>query len=517
MPPSSPSSASPPSFLPLTEAHLALFSPAHKKRIKVKEARRESLESDMCNLSHRSTLSDFLSKKTGSLIARIEELEANRDGIRSAPDALTDPIFSDVFRDIIRVLAKKRIELDILHNTGRYIEQQIGEQLESDCPRSRLPPDSGPHLDERLRIDEYMTFDEGLDASHCDGKNPLKRPRLQDDLSLHDSDYDLHDVPIDPSMAKPHTNPDAEDATDDRKPRWWDEDKISQLYTDMMISRVVEGSAKQKRAFKSHDQQRFSNAVLERYDALEKTENSTRKWCHVTGRWWHEKFVKCAHLVPKCMTGPEIAMLFGDGELVLKDPLNGISLHNTVELAYDSARIFIVPNQIQMPERMDTEWKCLLVDPATDGNQVACDDGRERTYWRLEFRTNNRPARRYLCFRFLITYIYAKQKGFKQFTDKVECRSTFWGSPGEYLEQSSLELLTRNVGATLPRTIERNVFDGHASDVEVRRQDELAPVAAMRIFDAGDEGEERWEKELGPHSDASDDEMEDSDNGSEED
>lgn len=136
---------------------------------------------------------------------------------------------------------------------------------------------------------------------------------------------------------------------------------------------------------------------------------------------------------------------------------------------------------------------------------------------KLQFRTNNRPARRYLYFRFLLTYFYAKQKGLKEFTDKVESCSDFWGSPGEYIEHSSLELLTRNLGVrlppTIPCTIERNTFDGHASNAEMKEKRMLAPAAAVEILSAEDEGQERWEEYIRPHWDDCDDEV-DSDSNS---
>lgn len=84
------------------------------------------------------TVSEFLAKRVGSLIARIEELEANRDEIFSAPEALEDPLFSEAFIDIVRGLVEKFKELNILEETQRYIRQDIGEQLESDFHGSSL-------------------------------------------------------------------------------------------------------------------------------------------------------------------------------------------------------------------------------------------------------------------------------------------------------------------------------------------------------------------------------------------
>jgi hypothetical protein len=73
---------------------------------------------------------------------------------------------------------------------------------------------------------------------------------------------------------------------------------------------------------------------------------------------------------------------------------------------------------------------------------------------RLDFLGDNRPAKRYLYFRFIITYLYAKRNGNTSFPSKVESRSSFFASPGPYLRRSTLISLGRNIsGVELPRSI----------------------------------------------------------------
>jgi hypothetical protein len=45
----------------------------------------------------------------------------------------------------------------------------------------------------------------------------------------------------------------------------------------------------------------------------------------------------------------------------------------------------------------------------------------------LVFLTENRPMRRYLYFRFIVTYLFAKEAGFIK---QVETKQPFWASPG---------------------------------------------------------------------------------------
>jgi hypothetical protein len=83
-------------------------------------------------------------------------------------------------------------------------------------------------------------------------------------------------------------------------------------------------------------------------------------------------------------------------------------------------------------------------------------DGRE-----LNFLTDNRPAKRFMYFRFVVSYIFAQQKGNECFLNKVENRKELWPSPGEYLRKSTLISLARNIsGLELPPAIlDNNTFE----------------------------------------------------------
>ncbi|KAJ9355899.1 hypothetical protein DTO280E4_6302 [Paecilomyces variotii] len=83
----------------------------------------------------------------------------------------------------------------------------------------------------------------------------------------------------------------------------------------------------------------------------------------------------------------------------------------------------------------------------------------------LVFLTENRPARRFLYFRFLITYLNAKKSENTAFTSTVEGRDQFWASPGEYLEKSTLKALARNIsGLELPPTLLQHTFEHAPKD-----------------------------------------------------
>ena len=78
----------------------------------------------------------------------------------------------------------------------------------------------------------------------------------------------------------------------------------------------------------------------------------------------------------------------------------------------------------------------------------------------LTFKGLNQPARRFLYFRFIITYLHAKASGNVSFTNSVEIRKIFWASGGEYLHRSTLRSLARNIsGLELPEPLSMNSFD----------------------------------------------------------
>ena len=77
----------------------------------------------------------------------------------------------------------------------------------------------------------------------------------------------------------------------------------------------------------------------------------------------------------------------------------------------------------------------------------------------LKFPSSFRPARQYLYFQFIITYLNAKSAGNKEFTDSVDFKRSFWVSGGQWLNGSTLTSLARNIsGMELPDCIKENAF-----------------------------------------------------------
>jgi hypothetical protein len=80
---------------------------------------------------------------------------------------------------------------------------------------------------------------------------------------------------------------------------------------------------------------------------------------------------------------------------------------------------------------------------------------------KLRFRNGNRPAKRYLYFRYLITYLTQKWKGNLSWVGEVETRNHVWASPRPYLRRSTLQTLAQQAfGEDLPE----HLFDATLSD-----------------------------------------------------
>lgn len=97
------------------------------------------------------------------------------------------------------------------------------------------------------------------------------------------------------------------------------------------------------------------------------------------------------------------------------------------------------------------------------------------------FRSGNRPARRYLYFRYVINYLWAKQQGNQEWVEQIDNKGVFWASPGPYLEKSTLISLGRNIsGFELPPSIlESTTFDGPVPTKGDENQD-LSVCIALR-------------------------------------
>ncbi|KAL9106771.1 MAG: hypothetical protein Q9187_008520 [Circinaria calcarea] len=221
--------------------------------------------------------------------------------------------------------------------------------------------------------------------------------------------------------------------------------KPEDAYACVIASKGMAPFGKQKK-YKSNQSWFKSNAV-QYYNASKVVDADedpqTLLYCHLSG-WHPEKYVTAAHIVPKSLQSEESSYLFGVGEAVLSDPRNSITLEKTIELGLGSGLIVLVP--VLQEGREETVWKCVVTEKRKRNNMIF-----QGMSWRdvdgkkLVFLSANRPARRFLYFRFVITYLHCKQAGNVEWVTEVESRGMIWASPGPYLRQSMLLTLARKV------------------------------------------------------------------------
>jgi hypothetical protein len=117
-------------------------------------------------------------------------------------------------------------------------------------------------------------------------------------------------------------------------------------------------------------------------------------------------------------------------------------------------------------------------------------DGQE-----LSFLNDNRPARRYLYFRYIISYLTARKEGNEEWTGDLEIRGTLWASPGKYLRKSLLRVLAKEVSDTvLPESLtEQTTFEEvvRNSPRSPEEEETLGQSLAIRLQDEAQESQSR--------------------------
>jgi hypothetical protein len=135
----------------------------------------------------------------------------------------------------------------------------------------------------------------------------------------------------------------------------------------------------------------------------------------------------------------------------------------------------------------------------------------------LVFRNQNRPARRFLYFRYILSYMWCSKKGDTKWAADADSGGCIWAAPGKYLRQSTLLVLAEKAAyVTLPEAYYKGMtFDedpGSIPDVrdEVYTQEMVIRTRDLEEKKMGTEGlepkpdEEENESETSSGSDDSD-------------
>ncbi len=235
------------------------------------------------------------------------------------------------------------------------------------------------------------------------------------------------------------------------------------------------------------DRKEFSNIVNEHLAAYKEYEDTgdEQKWCNVLGYWLSPGSVKCAYLVPFSWNLKSTAHMFGSDEPPRTSKRNGLSLQTKIEEAFDNCWVVIVP--AESIDVTPTQWKIVLLNTAVKDDMFFRDltkaTGQDLWRWRdidgrrLQFRNDNRPARRFLYMRYVLAWLHAETKGWPNFKSKVP-PGEVWATPSKpqgYLRKSILLEMGKMAGDKLPKDlIEAGVFEDPSTSSTV--QDQVAGI-----------------------------------------
>ncbi|KAK2813559.1 hypothetical protein FQN49_008284 [Arthroderma sp. PD_2] len=221
-------------------------------------------------------------------------------------------------------------------------------------------------------------------------------------------------------------------------------------YADAMISKVALAPGPGLRLISDS----FRKAVEQFYQAAKIEDHDSQPvkmaYCHVLG-WVQSHKARVAHLVPRSLDEGPVASLFGTESITIDDPRNCLLLHANIEKALDTGLVAIVPVAAPADDE-EVKWKLLVTEPerledfALPG--IKWNDLHGKL---LTFVGRNRPAKRYLCFRYVMTYLLLKAKGWLGWAKEADAGECMWAVPGPFLQRSMLINLSRLVsGHYLP-------------------------------------------------------------------
>ncbi|KAH6710865.1 hypothetical protein BKA61DRAFT_578691 [Leptodontidium sp. MPI-SDFR-AT-0119] len=250
-----------------------------------------------------------------------------------------------------------------------------------------------------------------------------------------------------------------EDDLADIPPRWNINDDAYKSLIMAKIEAACAGTPKSgtvivSKQFKTNTLQYFGGSRLDQHGVAQ-------VYCMMTG--WYGDFgrkgkektpVKGVQLVPRSLEGGDLNYLFGirGGDKILSSVENSLLLHKNIGLALDACQVIFVP---EMTQSEGLKWKLVVTDQSMLKNSATerydwvasdcLDQNLHGTY--LKFLNENRPAKRYLYLRYVITYLILKKRGPRSVEWAVDNKTKefTWAAPGPYLRQSLLRSLSRRV------------------------------------------------------------------------
>ncbi|KAI5303227.1 TFIIH complex subunit tfb5 [Ascosphaera pollenicola] len=227
---------------------------------------------------------------------------------------------------------------------------------------------------------------------------------------------------------------------------------------------------------KANGRTALEDRVLSYYDAVRTMHDQRQAHCSLTG-WYPDEEVGVARLVPASISSEQISFLFGANQVNLVNGKNCIPLQKNLAQALDCGIITFIPLPPTDADQGPT-WTCILVDDGfRDQAFAVTPDGKKLTYRDIHgnpliFHNHHRPARRFLFFHFVISYLRAQSL---EFSVKPNIA---WPVPGRYVDKESLLMIGRCISGTeLPELLYKGmVFE------KTERPPDYADVALCLVI-----------------------------------
>lgn len=237
----------------------------------------------------------------------------------------------------------------------------------------------------------------------------------------------------------------------------------------------------------------FSVECFKHYDAVREPEihgKMTTMFCAITGRWHACFWVEVASIVPQAFTSHNLGYVFGEGMEPMNNARNSLVLHADLEFHFNSGTICIVPDGPL--DAKPIEWKVVVTAMMFMNTKLFSIGLRlgEIHNKRLTFVNENRPARRYLYFRYVFACFLAIKEGW---AGPGLLRTDLWATPGKgtnYLRRSVVRAFAERIGGEeIPlELLSTNPFSDTTPSTSSEAADAAAAQALAALFESQRKG-----------------------------
>ncbi|KAK4213387.1 hypothetical protein QBC37DRAFT_286002 [Rhypophila decipiens] len=213
-----------------------------------------------------------------------------------------------------------------------------------------------------------------------------------------------------------------------------------------------------------------------------------RVYCHATADSLNAppKEVIAAHIVPHHFYNKRLAaLLFGSRAEELQKPGNCLLLYSIIGDWFDQHSIVIIP--VDNKEQTIKRWKMEVVNKGIEEGPLYIEKGKplfgKDLHGReLTFRNDERPAARFLYFKFVLALVWmrdVKRPGWQVFWAKYYQERPF-AIPGPYMRKSMLIAISSHFGPADTKVLESWIAD-NGFDKPILLSDEAEKLVADEV------------------------------------